>query len=405
MIKKIVCGIALAAGLVSCSEDFTDWVNPQSNEGNESVEILKMAVTPSVSALNFATEKDDTLQLFTTDLEPGLTDGYVVSVAGENPDKQIEFETNTKGKVAAQTIKDAVAALYGKAPSERTLTVTVSTIATHKTTDGDVKVMCTGTPFTLKATLDAPIIAKNYYLVGGPNSDWKGSAVNKVIKFMHSDKDVYEDPVFTVVFDAAASGDTWFAFGDDEACEAIAKDDWSKLFGVVGGNNTQPAGQMDTRSQLGADNSFCVPAGAKKIKLAINMLERSYEITQVDIAEAYYLVGGPNDWEQSAINKVAKFSHSDQNVFDDPVFTYVLPGSGSEMWFAFGDAEACEAVAKGDWSKLFGTKGDSKDLKGSFDRRFNLDGDHSICVDGKAKSYRISINMALMTYEITPIDL
>jgi hypothetical protein len=74
------------------------------------------------------------------------------------------------------------------------------------------------------------------------------------------------------------------------------------------------------------------------------------------------------------------------------------------MWFAFGDEEAIDAVGDNVWNKLFGTKGDSKDLSGSFDRRYNLDGDHSFCVDGSAKFYRFQVNMMTMTYEITPLN-
>jgi len=61
-------------------------------------------------------------------------------------------------------------------------------------------------------------------------------------------------------------------------------------------------------------------------------------------------------------------------------------------------------VAAGDWNQLFGTKGESTDLSGSFDRRYNLGGDHSFCVDGKAKMYRFTINMAEMTYEIKELN-
>ena len=74
------------------------------------------------------------------------------------------------------------------------------------------------------------------------------------------------------------------------------------------------------------------------------------------------------------------------------------------MWFAFGDKDAIDAVAEGTWNRLFGTTGESTDLSGSFDRRYNLDGDHSFCVDGQAKFYRVSINMAEMTYTITPLN-
>ena len=133
------------------------------------------------------------------------------------------------------------------------------------------------------------------------------------------------------------------------------------------------------------------------------MLEYSYTIEPVNIADAYYLVGGPGSWSS---DKSQKFSHSSADVFDDPVFTYVFEGNGGtgDIWFAFGDADALDAIDAGDWNQLFGTKGESTDLSGSFDRRYNLGGDHSFCVDGKAKYYRFSINMAEMTYEITTLN-
>lgn len=122
------------------------------------------------------------------------------------------------------------------------------------------------------------------------------------------------------------------------------------------------------------------------------------------ISSKYYLVGGALDWAVSAATKSQVFTHSGKDVYDDPVFTYVLESTGSEMWFAFGDDEACDAIGADDWTKLFGTKGDSKDLSGSFDYRYNLGGDHSFCVDGTAASYKISVNMLDMTYEITPMS-
>jgi len=144
-----------------------------------------------------------------------------------------------------------------------------------------------------------------------------------------------------------------------------------------------------------------VPAGNRLIKVTINMMDYTYQIEPLNIAENYYLIGGPGEWNNS---KEQKFSHSDKSVFDDPVFTYTFASTGSEMWFAFGDDEAIDAVGEGVWNKLFGTKGASTDLSGSFDRRYNLDGDHSFCVDGSAKYYRFSVNMMDFTYEITPIN-
>ena len=298
----------------------------------------------------------------------------------------------------ASDLQDYVVSQFGRRPVERAIEATVSMwlgngTTTVKTATSDI--------FHIVAIPKAPQISQNYYIVGGPN-DWGESAKNKTLKFSHSGKDVYEDPVFTVIFNAS-EGDTWFAIGDDEACEAIANDDdWSKLFGTTKGNgNTDPTGNLDRRYNLSDDGSFCVPAGGKLIKVTINMMDYSYQIESLNISENYYLIGGPGEWNNS---KAQKFSHSDKSVFDDPVFTYTFESTGGEMWFAFGDDEAIDAVGEGTWNKLFGTKGDSKDLSGSFDRRYNLDGDHSFCVDGSAKLYRFSVNMMTMTYEITPLN-
>ncbi|MBR1547289.1 MAG: DUF5115 domain-containing protein, partial [Prevotella sp.] len=108
----------------------------------------------------------------------------------------------------------------------------------------------------------------------------------------------------------------------------------------------------------------------------------------------------------SAASKEQKFSHSSLSVADDPVFTYILAGTGSETWFAIGDDEACDAIGAGDWSKLYGTtagNGNNGDA-GSLARRTALGDDGSFKVEGTAKFYRIQINMAELTYTITALD-
>ena len=389
---------------MSCTEDFTDWASPQSNSANEPTQTLSMMVQPTVGSIDFATQTSETIQLFTTNLVAGQTDGYTVVLSSDEKEATATIAANADGYVLTEDLSNAVSSIFGKAPVERTLNVTVSTIATAPTPDGDVKVRRIANPYTLKATLDVPYIATAYYLVGGPNSDWAASAAAKSIKFSHSGKDVYEDPIFSVVFDAAASGDTWFAFGDEEACDAIAGGDWSKLFGCVGGNSQATSGQLDIRANMGKDNSFCVPAGAKKIKMVVNMLERTYEITQVNISENYYLIGGEKGWsEADALTQ--PFSHSNQNVFDDPVFTYVLKG-GAERWFSFGDADALSAITKNnDWKQLYGYVDQQAD-KGKFARRCDMAGqpDNTFHVDGSAKFYRFSVNMLTLEYEITPLN-
>lgn len=405
---------------VGCDEDFSTEFVPQTTIPESSFPASAVTVTPKVTSINLvdlmAAETEQPIVIGTINLSAELPQNTILKAEVEISDdasfsKSTTIEANSLAdskdiSVMPSTLADAYFNNITKNPAATTLYVRA---LLYTVTDGS-SVAIIGKPgenyFASQSVAFTPLnkvqISPAYYIVGGPN-DWAASAAAKPIKFSHSDTDVYEDPIFTVIFDAAAEGDTWFAIGDDEACAAIGNGDWSKLLGIVGGENKASEGQLDFRYNMGADNSFCVPAGPKKIKVTLNMLEYTFKVEAVSIADAYYLIGGPGDWNATSAMTM-QFSHSSKDVIEDPVFTYTFESTGSEMWFAFGDKDAIDGVAEGVWNKLYGTKGDSKDLKGSFDRRYNLDGDHSFCVDGTAKFYRFTINMAEMTYEITPLN-
>ena len=403
--KKISLYMSLAlAGLfmTACHEDFDDWAQPQSFAEPTAISISGLtasalgtdidlntdAETVKVLNLSQATLPEGTiLESLRMEITPDGTDGSTTYI--------LKALSSTEGTFSRAELQHAVVDFFGPRPTARKM-------AAHVLLDGVVNgqaALINAGDIVLSLIPKAPVIASAYYLIGGPN-DWQESAVKKMLKFQHSGKDVYEDPVFTIIFDAS-EGDTWFAIGDDESCDAIAAGDWTKLFGIVGGDSETKSGSLDYRYNLGGDNSFKVAAGAKKIKVVINMLDRTFEVTPVSISDAYYLIGGPGNWDNS---KNQKFAHSDKDVFDDPVFTYVFEGSGSDMWFAFGDDEAIDAVGENVWNKLFGTTGASEDLSGTFKRRYDLDGDHSFHVDGTAKFYRFSANMLTGEYTITPLN-
>lgn len=406
MKKHILFGgmMLIAAAFTGCTEDFKDWASPISNP--EPAAITIPGVTASAAASNIDLAKaDDAVKLIAVSAAAapeGTTFDkmrIVMTPAGlEDADsKTIQALSTAEGTFSKEVLQEMIVENFGRRPEVRTYDAKVYLDGVYK---GQAAYIDAG---SVQLTLipEAPKIAQNYYIVGG-KLDWAGSAASKEQKFSHSDKDVYEDPIFTIIFDAA-DGDTWFAIGDDEACDAIAGGDWSKLFGIVGGENEATSGSFDYRYNLGADNTFKMAAGPKRIKVVIDMMERTFQVTPVNIADTYYLIGSPGEWNAESA-KTQKFSHSDKDVSEDPVFTYTFDGSGGEMWFAFGDEEAINAVAEGTWNKLFGTTGASEDFSGSFDRRYNLDGDHSFHVDGLAKKYRFTINMAEMTYEIKAIN-
>ena len=410
----------LGLGLASCSENFDPEVGPQSNAQESVLQVGDVTVNTllpdAISLADYIDEENGT--------EKPISIGLATVKEGAMPENTVlhaevmysrdpsftDFaltvaEVNDAGEItlSPSSLQEAYFNVITKNPN--TTTLYMRTVL-GTVTGGDAAAII-GKPgenfYAEKAVQFTPLnkltIAPAYYIVGGPNSDWAGSAVNRSIKFQHSGEDVYVDPVFTVTFNAA-DGDTWFAIADDQACDAISSGDWSQLYGIVGGDSEAKEGKIARRSELGADNSFKVPAGAKKIRVTLNMMEQTYKVEAVSIADAYYLVGGNGSWSS---DKSQKFSHSDKDAFEDPVFTYVIKG-GSDTWFAFGDADALDAIDAGDWTQLYGTTGASEDLSGSFDRRYNLGGDHSFHVDGSAKFYRFTVNMLENTYQITPLN-
>ena len=335
-------GIALVAGLWSCTEDYTDWAQPQKNAANDAVQKFEMTVTPSASAIDFATVTTETIQLFTTNVPAGKSAGFKLTLTGDN-EKVTEIQADESGNVKTAELKAAVATLYGKAPVERTMTVNVEGDVTISTDDGDINATKTASPFTLKATLVAAYIAQAYYVVGGV-LDWAASAASKEQKFSHSEASVYDDPVFTITI-PASSGDTWFAIGDDEALDAITNNgDWSKLLGTTGGNgNTSLTGSLAPRSELGNDGSICMPAslGASFFKIVINMEDYTYEIMPVVIAEQYYVVGGVQGWSDS--KKTCLFTPGENKVL-----------SYTTKWTGAWDLKVWDANNFGNWDAAWG---------------------------------------------------
>lgn len=417
---NIFMSALLGLGLASCSENFDPEVGPQSNAQESVLQVGDVTVNTllpdAISLADYIDEENGT--------EKPISIGLATVKEGAMPENTVlhaevmysrdpsftDFaltvaEVNDAGEItlSPSSLQETYFNVITKNPN--TTTLYMRTVL-GTVTGGDAAAII-GKPgenfYAEKAVQFTPLnkltIAPAYYIVGGPNSDWAGSATNRSIKFQHSGEDVYVDPVFTVTFNAA-DGDTWFAIADDQACDAISSGDWSQLYGIVGGDSEAKEGKIARRSELGADNSFKVPAGAKKIRVTLNMMEQTYKVEAVSIADAYYLVGGNGSWSS---DKSQKFSHSDKDAFEDPVFTYVITG-GSDTWFAFGDADALDAIDAGDWTQLYGTTGASEDLSGSFDRRYNLGGDHSFHVDGSAKFYRFTVNMLENTYEITPLN-
>ena len=410
----------LCMGLVGCNQDFDTEFVPQTNLPESLLKASDVSVaTATATTINLADYIDEAagvdqnIAIGTVSVAEGAMPANTILKAlvefskTEDFAQSITLDANSLDgsneiSVKASDLQDAYFNDITRNPAQTPLYIRT---VIHTVTAGTAEAIV-GKPgenyFAERNVQFTPLfkvkIAPAYYVIGA-GAGWSADGA-RTQKFNHSDGDVYDDPIFSVVVDAGGN-DCWFAIGDDTALDAIAADnDWSKLLGTKGASEDLE-GTMDFRYNLGGDHSFHV-TGAKKIRITLNMMEYTYKIEPVDIADAYYLVGGPGSWSS---DKSLKFSHSGADVFEDPVFTYVFEGNGGtgDIWFTFGDADALDAIDANDWTKLFGYVGDF-DLSGSFDRRYTIGADNTFHVDGTAKFYRFQVNMMTKTYTITPLD-
>ena len=412
---NIFMSALLAIAFTACTENFDPEVGPQSNAAESPLAASDVTMTATAGTINIESliEAGDPITIGTASVREGAMPANTVLKATVDFSADPNFEkfvtlpaTIDEGNVVTVSANDLQDEYFNNITrNPKTVAIYMRTTL-YTVTNGAAEAII-GKPgenyYAVQNVQFTPLfkvqISPAYYVIGAAGG-WSADGA-RTQKFEHSDADVYDDPIFTIVIDSGGD-DCWFAIGDDAALDAVNAGDWNQLLGVKGASEDLQ-GYMDTRTNLGGgDHSFHVQ-NAKKIRITLNMMEYSYTIEPVNIAANYYMIGDPGDWSADAAWTMS-FQHSSKDVFEDPVFTYTFAGTGSDMWFAFGDPDAINAVAAGDWNQLFGTKGESTDRSGSFDRRSALGGEHSFCVDGKAKFYRFTINMSDMTYSIDELN-
>lgn len=118
------------------------------------------------------------------------------------------------------------------------------------------------------------------------------------------------------------------------------------------------------------------------------------------IYDAYYMLGNATTWDLAQAADF-RFEHSDKDVYDDPVFSYlvevtqeVLDANGGGCYWKIASSDAVET---GEWTNVYGPEDNGDE---------NLDG--MLVGDGNAQAgklvepgkYRFTINMEEMTYSI-----
>lgn len=143
-------------------------------------------------------------------------------------------------------------------------------------------------PLQLSVTPKAPFIDQAYYLVGDM-CEW---AVETKLLFNHSEADVYEDPVFSIVFTTTADNQCWKII---PKTNVDGGDLWAVgETGVVGVDVDGDASMSGTLTTTNPQAGKIEKAGMYRMEL--NMMEYTYTIKELNFAPYIYEIGNNTGW-------------------------------------------------------------------------------------------------------------
>ena len=274
--------------MVSCTEDYTDWANPQTNPEEEAVSFGDGSVTP-VDVINLADVTGDKVKVASIVAPTSTKDSYKSSFK-INLDGQ-SFDIDADGNMAKADLVSYITDKFGKRPIERDIDATLDAWQSNGSTA--VK-MATSETFQVKAIPEAPFIDNGYYLVGDmfTTDDVNGWTKGVAKAFNHSENDVYDDPIFTVSFETTKADQYWKIIPKKNI---DADDLWAS--GVVGpkvdGDDSMTGALTNGEAKAGKI------AKAGKYKLTINMMDYSYTIEEVNYDPFIYFIGSTDGWKSN----------------------------------------------------------------------------------------------------------
>ena len=390
--KKISLYVSIAlAGLFmgSCSDDFTNWANPQTNPQEDAITIPGFTAT-GVQAINFANVETDSVSTFTLS-EAALPAGFTLDNArleltpqGVENATKTTVNTSIEGKGAVADLSAAVVSVYGKRPSARTFDAQVYVNAVK---DGQAVLIDAG-KINLVMTPKAPFIDTNYYLIGDMFGSGKWT-LDDCVKFSHSDADVYEDPVFTIMFTTTDDNQYWKIIpqGNVDTGNIWSVENNPKgVVGVEQDGDDAMSGTLLTTTSKGEKAYAGKIAKAGIYQMTINMMDYTYTIKQ--IAPEYYLVGKLQGWSDKLENKTClMYAES------------AMVQSYTTQWNDDANLKIWLGSDFGVWDNAYGTaKNDDNSVEGK------IGGSGSIVCPEPGAFYTFKVDFSTMTYKWTKLE-
>ena len=386
--KKLSLYISIAlAGLFmgSCSEDFKDWADPQTNPQEDAITIPGFTAT-AAQAIDFASVTTDSVNTFSLS-SAALPEGFTLANArleltpqGVENATKTTVNTDLNGKGAVADLAPVVESAYGKRPTARTFDAQVYVNAVK---DGQAVLIDAG-KINLVMTPKAPFIDTNYYLVGDM-TDWK---LDTKLKFAHSDADVYEDPVFTIMFTTTKDNQCWKIIpqGNVDAGNIWEVENAPKgVVGVETDGDESMSGTLLTSTSKGEKANAGKLAKAGTYQMTINMMDYTYSIKQ--IAPEYYLVGALQSW-------------SDQNMSCLMTAETAMVQNFTTKWTGDANLKIWLGSDFGKWDNAFGSA--SGDGVNTAEGKLKAGGGAIVCPE-KGAYYTFTADFSTMTYKWTKL--
>lgn len=279
MKSKLLYILALATSLVACTDDYTDWAAPLQSEPENPIDVSLSA--SALSPIDIASVEGDSVVVFTATVN--APEGCVLASYKLTLNDTQNLPVSLGGKAAVSDLNDAVFSLYGRRPTERVMNAVLAGYVNVK--GASVKV---SQPLQLSVTPKAPFIDQAYYLVGDM-CEW---AVETKLLFNHSEADVYEDPVFSIVFTTTADNQYWKII---PKTNVDGGDLWAVgETGVVGVDVDGDASMSGTLTTTNPQAGKIEKAGMYRMEL--NMMEYTYTIKELNFAPYIYEIGNNTGW-------------------------------------------------------------------------------------------------------------
>lgn len=385
-LSKYIAFAFLGMAMASCGDDYNDWANPQTNPQEDAITIPGLTAT-AADAIDLANVSEDSVSTFTLSTA-ALPEGFKLADArvevtpqGVEGATKTTFNAGIEGSAAVADLSDLVVNAYGKRPTARTFDAHVYLDAVK---DGQAVLIDAG-KINVVVTPKAPYIASGYYLVG-LMTNWK---LDTNLKFAHSDADVYEDPVFTIMFTTTDDNQYWKIIpqGNVDAGNIWAVENNPKgVVGVEKDGDDAMSGTLLTTTSEGKKANAGKIAKAGIYQMTINMMDYTYTIKQ--IAPEYYLVGKLQGWSEKPENKTClMYAES------------AMVQSYTTQWNDDANLKIWLGSDFGVWANAYGTaKNDDNSVEGK------IGGSGSIVCPEPGAFYTFKVDFSTMTYKWTKLE-